>query len=80
MGGAGIAAIVRDEKLSKMGALRNFPRNLKVKPSAIDKLGVQRPPLVEDLSSFQVRGFVFHPHGVPIKMVAPRFALRHGAR
>lgn len=44
--GPGIASIMRDETLSKMGTLRNYPRNLKVTPSAIQKLGIQYPPLL----------------------------------
>eukprot|EP00924_Labyrinthula_sp_SR-Ha-C_P009941 maker-scaffold_21-snap-gene-4.39-mRNA-1 protein AED:0.00 eAED:0.00 QI:2/1/1/1/1/1/2/571/482 len=41
-----LAAIERDEKLTKKGNMRSFPRNLKVKPEAIKKLNVQKPPLV----------------------------------
>lgn len=45
--GPGLVAIERDEALSKKGKLRSFPRNLKVKLSAIEKLNVQKPPLVK---------------------------------
>ena len=55
--GPGIASIVRDEKLSKKGRLRNFPRNLKVKEEALADLDIEYVPLlpVEDTpSKFQM--------------------------
>lgn len=46
--GPGLVAIERDEELSKKGKLRSFPRNLKVKLDAIEKLNIERPPLLKD--------------------------------
>jgi hypothetical protein len=44
--GPGLASILRDEKLAKQGALRNYPRNLHIKREALAKLEVDYPPLI----------------------------------
>jgi hypothetical protein len=44
--GPGLASILRDEKLAKQGALRNYPRNLHIKREALAKLEVDYPPLL----------------------------------
>jgi hypothetical protein len=49
--GPGLAAIVRDEKLAKQGVLRNYPRNLHVKPEALTRLEVDYPPLLQNMQS-----------------------------
>ena len=49
--GPGLASILRDEKLAKQGALRNYPRNLHIKKEALAKLEVDYPPLLPPGSS-----------------------------
>eukprot|EP00511_Aplanochytrium_stocchinoi_P012507 CAMPEP_0204875350 /NCGR_PEP_ID=MMETSP1348-20121228/45658_1 /ASSEMBLY_ACC=CAM_ASM_000700 /TAXON_ID=215587 /ORGANISM="Aplanochytrium stocchinoi, Strain GSBS06" /LENGTH=465 /DNA_ID=CAMNT_0052031723 /DNA_START=27 /DNA_END=1424 /DNA_ORIENTATION=- len=52
--GPALVAIERDETLAKEGKLRNFPRNLKVNQNAISKLGIEKPPLVQNMQQFQL--------------------------
>lgn len=52
--GPAVHAFKEDQKLIKTkGGQRSFPRNMKVKPIALSKLGVQLPPLIKGKSSFQ---------------------------
>ena len=52
--GPGLAAILRDEKLAKKGVLRNYPRNLHVKPEALRKLQYEIPPLIDTKTGWQL--------------------------
>ena len=52
--GPALVAIEKDEELAKQGKLRNFPRNLKVKQSAIHKLGIDKPPLIQNMEQYQL--------------------------